>query len=268
MNPQITNVRLIGRLAFRTVLRNKVMYLIVFLALLVLLPFVVSLAFFRMAAEACETVTVETMRLTMIQSLFALWWFAAAMLGITLGASAISSEIRSQTIVTLLSKPVNRWVFVAGKWSGSAVFLLVFLAVGFSIGLMVMRVFGLSTSGLFWLGLVHLALNVLLLSGLALSLSTLTPPVIAGAGAFLIQILSGWAAALVGSSEPYLRYPALAIYYLCPSQTDLLSDAFDKTVLRPEYGYHLQVLMENAGYLALVLLLGCTLFERREIRLK
>ena len=65
------------------------------------------------------------------------------------------------------------------------------------IGILIMRLFGMATSGLFWLALVQLALNVLLLTTLALSLSTFAPPVIAGAGAFLIQMLCGWAGSLV-----------------------------------------------------------------------
>lgn len=270
MSLQLTSLRLIGLNSFSAALRNKVMYLVLFLALLVFLPMVASIGFMRMAAEAGETAIVQNWQFQQVQGIFNLWSFAALILGISLGAGAISSEIRSRTIVIVLSKPVERWVFLAGRWFGGALVLLMFLAFGFLLALIVMIWFGLETNTGFWLGLAQMVSHTLLYCAIALLLGTLLPPLIAGGGAFVLMMLSGIAQELLDSSSAILRGPALAVYYLLPSSSpgDLLGDSLRSTVLDPDYWPHVTVLLENMGYTVAVLLIGCSIFAAREVRVR
>src|SRR4051794_23230139 len=54
--------------------------------------------------------------------------FLTIMLAIFASVDAISGEIKSHTMQTLVTKPVRRWEVVLGKWLGYAVMILAYLA--------------------------------------------------------------------------------------------------------------------------------------------
>lgn len=53
--------------------------------------------------------------------------FLGVMLAIFASVDAISGEIASHTIQTIIAKPVRRWQVLFGKWLGSAAMLLIYL---------------------------------------------------------------------------------------------------------------------------------------------
>jgi Cu-processing system permease protein len=55
--------------------------------------------------------------------------FLGVMLAIFASADAISGEIASHTIQTIIAKPVRRWQVLLGKWLGNAAMLLIFLLI-------------------------------------------------------------------------------------------------------------------------------------------
>lgn len=55
--------------------------------------------------------------------------FLAVMLAIFASADAISGEIASHTIQTIIVKPVRRWQVLLGKWLGNAAMLLIFVLI-------------------------------------------------------------------------------------------------------------------------------------------
>jgi ABC-type transport system involved in multi-copper enzyme maturation permease subunit len=55
--------------------------------------------------------------------------FLGVMLAIFASADAISGEIASHTIQTIIAKPVRRWQVLFGKWLGNAAMVLVFLLI-------------------------------------------------------------------------------------------------------------------------------------------
>ncbi len=268
MSRQSTNLRLIAAKTLRAIIRRRLPYLVLILAVLVLIIMVSSIAFLRMAREAGEIEAAQAMQIQAIESVFGIWFLAALVVGIGLGAGIIASEVRSGTIVPVLSKPVHRWVFLVGRWIGNQVFLVGFMGLGFLICTTVMVVFGLDTNGLFWTGLSLSLVSILLTNTLATFLGTFLPPVLAGGLSFFVIILQNLAMTLLMQPSALVRYPALIAYYLLPShpREDVLGQALKSTVLSPDYGPHVMVMLENLGYLASLVLIASAIFSRREVR--
>lgn len=268
MSHQSTNLRLIAAKSLRTIIRRKLPYLALILAVLVLMIVVSSIAFLRMARQAGEIEAARAMQVEAIESVFGIWSLASLVVGIGLGAGTIASEVRSGTIVPVLSKPVNRWVFLVGRWLGNQVFLVGFMGFGFLICTIVTLAFGLSPNGLFWTALSLSLASTLLTSTLATLLGTFLPPVLAGGLTFLVIVLQSLAVTLVAQPWALVRYPALIAYYLLPShpREDVLGQALKSTVLAPDYGPHVMVILENLGYLASLVLIASAIFARKEVR--
>ncbi|MFL5732299.1 MAG: ABC transporter permease subunit [Chloroflexia bacterium] len=108
--------------------------------------------------------------------------FLTIMLAIFASVDAISGEIKSHTMQTLVTKPVRRWEVVLGKWLGYAVMILAYLALlGGGIFLSIYSVSGYVPPNVIpAMGLLALEALVLLSLSLLLGtrLSTLTNGVV------------------------------------------------------------------------------------------
>ena len=108
------------------ILRSKVLYIILFLTIIIAAVSILPILYFQMASEAGEIDTAISLTSQTMGSIIGLWTTATYMLALFLGATAISSEVKTKTIVTVLSKPVDRWKFLLAKWVGIQAFLLFF----------------------------------------------------------------------------------------------------------------------------------------------
>ena len=121
--------------------------------------------------------------------------FLTAMMAVLTSVDTLSGEIASGTIHTLVSKPVQRWEIVFGKWLGFAGMLTLYLLLmaGGTIGLVYIISGYLAPNVLRGLGLLWV--NAVLLLGVSLAggaiLSTLANGVLVF-GLFGIAFIGGW----------------------------------------------------------------------------
>jgi len=121
--------------------------------------------------------------------------FLTAMMAVLTSVDTLSGEIASGTIHTLVSKPVQRWEIVFGKWLGFAGMLTLYLLLmaGGTIGLVYIISGYLAPNVLRGLGLLWM--NAVLLLGVSLAggaiLSTLANGVLVF-GLFGIAFIGGW----------------------------------------------------------------------------
>src|SRR5438445_8533951 len=116
----------VGHIAFNTfreAVRDRVLYNLVFFALLL----VGSTPLFGQISVGLERIVLVNLGLTAI-SIF------GVVIAIFIGIGLVSKEIEKKTLYTVLSRPVRRWEFILGKYFGLAGTLAVntfFMAVGF-----------------------------------------------------------------------------------------------------------------------------------------
>src|SRR5947209_3462275 len=120
------NPRHIGHIAFNTfreAVRDRVLYNLVFFALLL----VGSTPLFGKISIGLERIVLVNLGLTAI-TIFGM------VIGIFVGIGLVSKEIEKKTLYTVLSRPVRRWEFILGKYFGLSLTLALntfFMSVGF-----------------------------------------------------------------------------------------------------------------------------------------
>jgi len=240
----------ISKNTFNIILRHKVLYLAAFLLVLVVFFMVMPLAIMEMAADAGEADLVGQMQIQFLTGIYGFWYSVTAAMGIFLGATAISSEAKARTIVTVLSKPVDRWRFLVGKWVGTEVFLSLFLSIGVLLTLGLLSLLDMNPSVPFWLGVLHTFVKVMVISSLALLLGSVGSPVFAGGACVLLGMITN--ILLRGVDLPWtsVRLLVRGYYFLAPAQMpgNLLSEGLSVELLNPEYGIYVAVIVENIVY--------------------
>lgn len=255
---------------FQETLRRRVFYIVLLLALLVLIAIGSQMFFLRMARQAGETKMITTMGMQIIQMILGVWQFAALFLALFLGAIGISSELSARTIIHIMSRPVERWIYLLGRWFGILIFLWIFLFVGIGGALLVSLWLHIPFAPTLWLAFAELYVAVTFYSGVALGFSVVVPPVLAGIIAFLLTMLPNFVEGAIRNPRWLYRIPALIGYYLGPAQmpVNLMGESFAKERLQSDYWLYLRVLAENSLYFVAVLIIASLIFRRREIRVR
>lgn len=182
----------------------------------------------------------------------------------------LSSETSARTIVNVLSRPVERWTYLTGRWLGILGFLWMFQVLGITIGLGLAIGLDARFTPMLWFERVGMLVHAALLSGVSLGLSVVLPPVVSGVIAFLLPVLPGIAGLLLGNPSWFVRLPMPGIYCVSPAvmPVDLIGDSFSKEFMEPQYGLCARVLAENLLYAIAGFALACVVFGRREVTLR
>ena len=262
--------RAIAKTTLRGLLYARSSYALFALAVVVSLFMFSSLVYMQMAQEAGEAQMLTKMRAGGLQSALGFWHTVVTIFGLYLGATAVGSEAKTKTIVTVLARPVPRWQFLAGKSLGLLTFLFAFLALGVAGALVLIAYWDLSYSALLWLGMAELFVELVFLTGASLGLGAMLSPVAAGSLAFFLTLLPSLVRHTAEHPNLALRWLSRLAYFLSPARMDqdLLGQSFDRELLNPDYSLYAQVLAENLLYTLVVMVVGCVVFTRRDVPLK
>lgn len=202
------------------------------------------------------------------EDLLSLWVEGAALAGLFLGATAVSSDLRTRTLESLLTRPVPRPIYLVGRWIGIQILVVGFSLAGISLSFWLLGLSRLDPSPLLWVGLSQLLVTAILLSTLGMALGVRWHPVTAGSAAVSLVMLPSLVLPYLGHPGGLVRWAARTVYSLGPAvpQERLISDAFAQSLLNPSYELPLLVLLENGTYVVAALVLGCIVMQRREIR--
>ncbi|MFN8544673.1 MAG: ABC transporter permease subunit [Candidatus Binatia bacterium] len=242
----------------REALRNKVLYSIVGVALLV----AAAGALFGSASIGNQMKFVKDFSLMAI-SLF------GVVIAVTIGVAMLHKELGRRTILNILSKPVARWQFVLGKFLGlvGTLALVVALMSGILIAVLAVCEGHLDIGLVAAAGTVLLELMVVVAVALFFSSVVVTPTL---AGMFTV------AAFIAGRSSGYLAYfrgddhgaaargVATVLYWVLP-HLDRFNIA-DQVVYGEQLSlaYLAAAVAYACAYTAVLLLLAVGLFSRRE----
>ena len=99
-----------------------------------------------------------------------------AIIAILIGVNLIRREIDRKTIQTILTKPINRWEFFAGKYVGFLVTLFLMVLLEFLALLLVLRLSHVPVSPRLLLAGAFIFLEYMLIGAVALLFSGFLPP--------------------------------------------------------------------------------------------
>lgn len=202
----------IGFNTFREAVRDRVLYNLVFFALLL----VGFTPLFGKISIGLEKIVLVNLGLTAI-SLF------GVVIGIFIGTGLVSKEIDKKTLYTVLARPVRRWEFIIGKYLGLAGTLAVntfFMAVGFFIALLyVTHAFTRADASLF-VAIYFIGLEFLMITAIAMLFSTFSSPLFSAVFSFSMFVIGSFAEDLRGFAtltQGVPRWVTLSISYLVPN---------------------------------------------------
>ena len=255
----LTSIHAIAINTLRESIRSRVLYGLLFFALLMISSGVV----------ASSLSYVERERILQDVGLASVRLFGVA-IAIFVGIDLIHKEVDRRTVFTILSKPISRGTFLLGKWVGLT------LTIWMQTGIMALAFAAVSLAAGAPLGWPHIAFFVLLASELALVVaiatffSAFTTPVLAAffttgvwvVGQLTRELRDIGAATKVPTIEwttwlMHRMLPDLSSFDLSTQAAHMLPVAASDVWLPVAYG---------AGYLSLVLLCAVAVFERRDFR--
>ncbi len=198
---------------FREAVRDRVLYNLVFFALLMI-----------SAAILVGQISIGIERLIIVNlGLSAISVFGAVM-AVFLGVGLVHKEIERRTLYTMLSKPVRRTEFIAGKYFGLAITLAVntlLMTVGLVTALLYVDGTLRREDAAVMTGVFFIFLQLLLLTGIALAFSCFATPVVSTLGTlglYLAGIFSDDIRTFGSLSEnPAMQRLTTFLYYVLPN---------------------------------------------------
>jgi ABC-type transport system involved in multi-copper enzyme maturation permease subunit len=179
----------IGLNTFREAIRDKVLYSLLFFALVVI---VASLAFGALSVH-------EDVRLTTDLGLGGMSLFLI-LIAVFSGVNLLYKELERKTVYTLIPKPIHRYQFLLGKFAGLTLTLLVLALVMSAVLVVVLLIQGGELKSGLAIMVILLFFEVLVLTAVAVLFSSFSTPFLSGL--FTIGIF------LLGRSVPEIRIVA------------------------------------------------------------
>lgn len=198
---------------FREAVRDRVLYNLIFFALMMI-----------GAAILVGEISIGVERLVIVNlGLSAISIFGIIM-AIFIGVGLVYKEMEKRTLYSLLAKPIRRWEFLAGKFAGLLLTLVVntaLMTLGLALALFyVSRSFGRADVAILT-AVYFILLELALITALALFFSCFSSPMLSTLYTLGIYVAGVFAPDIRGVSE-YSQSPAMAalarfVYYLLPN---------------------------------------------------
>jgi len=190
------------------------------------------------------------------------------LIAIFVGVGLVSKELEKRTIYTIIAKPVHRYQFLLGRYSGLALTMWVNTGVMLSAFCVVLFVAGAKPDGGIMKAIGLLTIAQLIVLSAAMLFSTFTTPTLSGIftlALYVIGVLTPDLKALSDRlSDGLARELLTGLYYLLPNLAlfNVKGEAVHGMPIAGDY----MVMAAGYGlaYAALVLLVSCMIFQRRD----
>ena len=193
---------------------------------------------------------------------------------IFLGVFLLYTEVQRRTIHAIVSKPIERWEFVIGKYAGMALVLTVLVGL-FSVAMIVMvTVQGVGVTGPVIQAIVLAWVEVLTVAAVAIFFSSFSTPFLSG-----IFALSIWGIGRVtpdieastAAASTWIRWTSRVALEIVPdihlfSPSGRVIDGATASVHAElvSWGYVGTASLHGLGWIVGLLAIACVLFHRRD----
>ncbi|YAF97689.1 MAG: ABC transporter permease [Nodularia sp. CChRGM 3473] len=253
-------VLVIAKNVFQEMVRDRILYIIGFYALILAVAL-------RVLPEFAAT-TEDKMFLDFGIAAMSMLTLIVA---IFIGTGLVNKEIDKRTILVLIAKPISRSEIISGKFLGLSAVLTVLVATMTTIYLIFLQIGNIPHSiPSIMIAAVFLCLQLSLITAVSIAFGVFTSSLLAVTLTFAVYLMGNITPDLVKlgrlSSNPVMESITQGLYLILPdlSRLDLKNDAVYGLLALPDT----TALMSNAGYglLYSVMLLAIAnfIFSRRE----
>ena len=262
MKASLIRVAALARNTFREAIRDKILYSLLFFAILMILS---ALVLGQLSLH-------EERRLIRDVGIGGISLFAV-LIAIFAGVSLLYKELERKTVFTIIPKPLHRFEFVLGKFLGMALVLLVLVLIMSTVMCIVGLIGGSSPDGALVRAITMLYVEGIVVTAVAVLFSSFSTPFLSGMFTLGIFILGRSTPELrqiapkLGVAQPIVKgitamLPDLHLLSISGSMADgrLVSVHGDFV----DWSYVAVSSVYGLGYAALLLGLACFLFSRRD----
>lgn len=246
---------------FREAIRDRVLYNLIAFALLM-----------SGAAVLVGQISLQVERLVVVNLGLTAVSLFGVVIAILIGIGLVSKEIDKRTLYTVISRPVRRWEFIAGKFFGLAGTLAVntfFMALGVFAALFYVSHHFVASDTSILVAVYFIVLEFLIITALALFFSCFSTPLLSAVFAFSFFVIGSFAEDLRGfarMTHGLSHWLVTSAAYLVPNLSAL------NVISQVAHGEKLphQLILLNTLY-ALVYTLGIVsgavlIFEHRDLK--
>jgi ABC-type transport system involved in multi-copper enzyme maturation permease subunit len=246
---------------FREAVRDRVLYNLIAFALLL-----------SGAAVLVGQISIDIEKLVVINLGLTAVSLFGIVIAIFIGIGLVSKEIDKRTLYTVLSRPVRRWEFIAGKFFGLAGTLVVntfFMAVGVFAALLYVSRHLAGSDGLVLVALYFIILQFFVITALALFFSSFSSPLLSAVMTFALFVIGSFSEDLRGFAKMthgITHWLATGAAYLMPNFSAL------NVISQVAHGAPVasQLIVYNTAYALVyttaVLSAAVLIFERRNLK--
>ena len=258
----MTHVGVVARNTFREAVRDRVLYNLLFFALLMIAAAIVV----GQISLGIEQIVIVTLGLSAISVI-------GLLIAVFIGVAMVSKEIDKRTLYALLAKPVRRWEFLLGKFGGLVLTLAVntaAMAAGLFLALWYVKHPLERTDAAVLVAVYFILLKLAIVVALALLFSCFTTPLLsilftAGlyvSGLFVEQMRTYHSETLSQALQGFLRW----LSYLLPNfeNFDVMGLAAHGRAIPAEL--IAQNTIYAALYCAVVLAVASVIFTRKNLK--
>jgi Cu-processing system permease protein len=198
---------------FREAVRDRVLYNLIFFALLMIAAAILV----GQTSIGIDQLVIVNLGLTAI-SIFGL------VMAIFIGVGLVYKEIEKRTLYSLLSKPVRRWQFLAGKFGGLVLTLLVntaLMTLGIALALLYVHHSFTRVDASIVVAVYFILLELALVTAFALFFSTFSTPMLSTLftlGLFIAGVFDNDLLEFArGAQNPAVGRLLHALYYVVPN---------------------------------------------------
>ncbi len=243
---------------FREAVRDKVLYVLLFFAASTVL-----------GSKALGWISIgQDIKIVKDISLAAVSVFGV-LIAIFVGTNLVYKEIDKRTIYTIICRPMARYEFILGKYFGMAFLLAVVTVVMTAVTAVYVLSLGGTLDLTFFLAVVLIYWELLLITALAVLLSSLTSPILGALIVFSAFIVGHATGILIDLPEHFDGTAAekvlALVYYVLPnlSNFNIRAEAANGVPVAP--GYVLWAMTYGTVYTAILLVLASLAFEDKDV---
>jgi ABC-type transport system involved in multi-copper enzyme maturation permease subunit len=244
----------------RELLRNKLLYNLLFFAVLLIAS---SLFIAQLTIGQWDRIILD-MGLGAAE-------LTGVLVAVLIGVSVVAGEIDRRTIFPTLAKPLSRGAFIAGRYTGLAAMLLVNVVVMTVSVAVVLRMAGYSLSRTAAAAALLIFIELLVMAAAAVFFSSFTTPILASAFSLSLFLIGHLVSSLRVFAErsktgPTARAAALAAYRVLPDLElfNLKAHAANELPVPP--GATSTAALYGIAYAAVFLVLAIAIFSRRDLK--
>jgi ABC-type transport system involved in multi-copper enzyme maturation permease subunit len=247
---------------FREAVRDRVLYNLVFFALLMM----VAAIFVGQISIGIEEMVIKSLGLSAISVI-------GLLIAVFMGVGLVYKEMDKRTLYALLAKPVRRWEFLLGKFGGLVLTLAVntvAMAAGLFAALLYVKPSLERTDAVLFVAIYFILLKLMLVVALALLFSCFSTPLLAilytsafyVAGLFVEEMRTFQFA----TANPAATWLLRGLSYLLPNFENFNVMAAAAHGREIPSALILQDTAYAALYCVIVLLIAATVFSRRNLK--